>query len=186
MDEYDFKNAIIYKNGGVAQPVKLEEVLELMSIKFSILYTGGRDLTNRRAILQGMNTSFDLISGAVKQEIRSHSLFTINGAARGVDSLSSKYSKDNGWDTLEMPSDWDKYGNAAGCIRNGDMLKLDPDIVIAFWNGKSTGTADTIKKRLATKKPMLIFEYQGRHLVKRKEPIVCHLDKLVDTMYVRW
>ena len=41
-------------------------------------------------------------------------------------------------------ADWDKYGKAAGPIRNQEMLDQEPNIVIAFPGGK--GTADMVKR----------------------------------------
>jgi hypothetical protein len=41
--------------------------------------------------------------------------------------------------------DWKKHGRAAGIIRNTDIVK-QADKVVAFWDGKSKGTQDTIGK----------------------------------------
>lgn len=42
-----------------------------------------------------------------------------------------------------FPADWKKYKRKAGPMRNGEMAKIG-NAVIAFWDGKSTGTKDMI------------------------------------------
>ncbi len=42
------------------------------------------------------------------------------------------------------PADWSGKGKAAGIIRNRQMLDEKPDLVLAFWDGRSTGTKHTI------------------------------------------
>ena len=52
-------------------------------------------------------------------------------------------------------ADWDKHGKAAGPIRNSAIV-ADCDEVIAFWDGKSPGTLDTIRKAVKAGKPVRI------------------------------
>jgi YspA, cpYpsA-related SLOG family len=43
------------------------------------------------------------------------------------------------------PADWNRYGHAAGPIRNRKMLDAEqPDLVLAFWDGQSPSTLDLI------------------------------------------
>jgi len=79
-----------------------------------------------------------------------HELFGIDtiieGGARGADSLASKWA----YEHEEMANrgflaDWDRFGKAAGYIRNKQMLvEGQPHVVIAFPGGK--GTANMIKQ----------------------------------------
>lgn len=69
----------------------------------------------------------------------------IHGAARGADRLAGIYGKSLGIPVLSFPADWNKHGRAAGPIRNEQMLSEGkPDIVFAFWDGKSIGTKHMI------------------------------------------
>ncbi len=43
------------------------------------------------------------------------------------------------------PADWNKYGNAAGPIRNKQMVDLGADKGLAFNKNRSRGTSGTIK-----------------------------------------
>lgn len=68
----------------------------------------------------------------------------IEGEARGADTLARVYGEARGRDVLAVPANWDKYGKRAGPIRNGEMLKLLPDLVIAFRGPNSRGTQNMI------------------------------------------
>jgi YspA, cpYpsA-related SLOG family len=69
----------------------------------------------------------------------------IHGCASGADSISGEWAKSHAIPVREFPADWDKYGKAAGPIRNKQMLtESEPDAVLAFPGGK--GTANMIKQ----------------------------------------
>ena len=70
------------------------------------------------------------------------------GEARGADSLGRKYAEENNLEILSFPADWNKYGKSAGYRRNEQMAEV-ADYLVAFWDGKSSGTKhmiDTMKK----------------------------------------
>ncbi len=54
-------------------------------------------------------------------------------------------------------ADWDTHGKAAGPIRNREMLDRRPDLLLAFWNGRSPGTKDCINQAVKMKIPINIF-----------------------------
>lgn len=72
----------------------------------------------------------------------------IEGGARGVDTLAKEFAIKYGMAVKEYPADWDKYGKAAGPIRNKQMLdEGKPDLVIAFLNSQhSRGTKNMIEQ----------------------------------------
>lgn len=65
------------------------------------------------------------------------------GEARGADSLGKQWAIENGIHVASFPADWDRYGKSAGARRNEEMGNY-ADYVIAFWDGKSTGTKHMI------------------------------------------
>lgn len=67
------------------------------------------------------------------------------GGARGVDSLGKLFGEANNIPIKLFPANWEKHGKTAGMIRNNEMAKY-ADVLIAFWDGKSTGTAHMITK----------------------------------------
>jgi len=85
-------------------------------------------------------------------------LFTkiVSGGAAGADSLGAKYARIRGFTKLIIRPDWKTYGRSAGFMRN--QLIVDAcDFVVAFWDGKSKGTLDTLKKAEKIGKRTIIF-----------------------------
>ncbi len=56
----------------------------------------------------------------------------INGGCVGADILSSQIARQLKLEVQEFHAEWDTYGKKAGPIRNEQMLKENPDIIIAF------------------------------------------------------
>lgn len=71
----------------------------------------------------------------------------VSGCASGADLLGEKWAVENGLKIHKFPADWQKYGKYAGFLRNKEMIKFisESGCVIALWDGKSKGTAHTIK-----------------------------------------
>lgn len=68
----------------------------------------------------------------------------ISGGCRsGADAMAEKYAKENRIPIKIIPPDWNKYGRAAGPIRNKEIVK-NSTYILAFWDGKSSGTKSTI------------------------------------------
>jgi predicted alpha/beta superfamily hydrolase len=72
----------------------------------------------------------------------------ISGGAQGVDSVAATYARKKNYHVIELLADWEKHGRGAGMIRNSEIVEQS-DVVIAFWDGESRGTKDTINKALA-------------------------------------
>lgn len=70
----------------------------------------------------------------------------ISGGADGPDTYAVFYADINNIPFQVIKPDWNKYGKAAGMIRNKEMVDLldNDDLVLAFWDGKSSGTKNTI------------------------------------------
>lgn len=64
----------------------------------------------------------------------------IHGGAQGADALAARCALLMGWDVIEVPAEWDRFGPSAGPKRNIAMLNMHPDLVVAFWDGVSVGT----------------------------------------------
>jgi len=89
---------------------------------------------------------------AVEREFNNHGLdpnrdTIMHGAARGADTLAGTVGKQRGFPVKSYPADWDKYGRAAGPIRNKQMLDQNPDLVLAFHPNiaLSKGTGNMVK-----------------------------------------
>lgn len=65
----------------------------------------------------------------------------MHGAARGADLIASQEALKLGLLVEEYPAEWDRYGKRAGAVRNEEMAALGADLCLAFWDGRSSGTA---------------------------------------------
>lgn len=71
----------------------------------------------------------------------------IHGAAIGADAIAAEAARRHGAIVHAVPvspGEYERYGKRAPLRRNLRMLDDRPDLVIAFWDGKSTGTAHTL------------------------------------------
>lgn len=102
-----------------------------------ILICGGRDF-NREDVFDRVLNSIKSVNGDLE---------IISGMARGADTMAVNFAKTHGYKLYEFPADWSKYNNAAGPIRNQQMIdEGNPDIVIAFPTKNSRGTWDMIRR----------------------------------------
>ncbi len=68
----------------------------------------------------------------------------ISGGAIGADRYAEAWAYANNVPIKVFKPDWKKYGKAAGIKRNKQIIE-SCDYCIAFWDGKSKGTASSIK-----------------------------------------
>ena len=67
------------------------------------------------------------------------------GKRRGADSLAMDWAFKRRVTCKNYYPNWKKYGDSAGPRRNSEMVEV-ADFACVFWDGKSRGTADVIKK----------------------------------------
>jgi len=83
----------------------------------------------------------------------------VSGTARGADQLGERWAQENGIPVKRFPADWDKYGIAAGHIRNAAMSEYG-DFLIAFWHPTSRGTTNMVANMIHRKKPYRRFDFE--------------------------
>ena len=69
----------------------------------------------------------------------------ISGGAKGIDTIAWKWALKNNIEIIVHRPDYNKDGKWAALKRN-DIIVNEADKIIAFWNGKSTGTKYVIEK----------------------------------------
>ena len=106
------------------------------SKEFKLIVTGGRDFNDYETLCDELN---DL----AYNEYADREVSIVSGMARGADALTVKFAKEVGVKLYEFPADWSHYGKRAGFIRNAQMGEF-ADGLLAFWDGKSRGTAHMI------------------------------------------
>lgn len=80
----------------------------------------------------------------------------ISGGAIGADRFAAYYAKENNIELEEFLPDWERYGKSAGFKRNR-LIVDNSDIIIAFWDGKSKGTKNTLSIAKEQNKTTLIY-----------------------------
>lgn len=83
-----------------------------------------------------------------------YDIVIVSGTAKGADRLGEQYAIEHGYRLEKFPADWDKYGRAAGMIRNSQMAD-NAQALIAFWDGKSRGTKNMID--VANRKGLMVY-----------------------------
>ncbi len=92
----------------------------------------------------------------------------VHGGCRGADLLGLEAAEFLGLDVVAYPADWNRYGRAAGPIRNQQMLDMgEPDMVFAFHNDidASRGTKDMLRRADIAGVPNQLFthrDHKGR------------------------
>jgi hypothetical protein len=92
------------------------------------------------------------------EEVGKDNLFIITGEAPGADKMGAFWAKYHlkPEQYKGFPANWDKFGKAAGPIRNGEMVKYGFDKLIAFPGNK--GTANMIKQTKEAGIPVEIID----------------------------
>lgn len=81
----------------------------------------------------------------------------ISGGAKGADELAEKYAKLNSIPILIIKPNW-SLGRHAGLLRNTQIVEAC-DMLVAFWDGQSKGTLDSLKKAEKSAKQIKIVYF---------------------------
>ena len=98
-----------------------------------VIIAGGRDFNNYELLKERCDY---FLQNQTDIEI-------VSGNANGADKLGEQYAIEKNYSLKIFKAEWDKYGKSAGMIRNTEMSNYG-DTLIAFWDGKSKGTASMI------------------------------------------
>ena len=84
----------------------------------------------------------------------------LTGGARGADALGKRWawSKQVPWKGFK--ADWERFGKAAGVRRNHQLAQAG-DVLVAFRDGPSPGTAHLIQCMRALGKPVVVIQVEA-------------------------
>ena len=98
------------------------------------------------------------VSRFIKELPNRHEATIITGDANGVDRTAIEAAMSHQVYRLEVyPAQWDRYGRSAGMKRN-PLIIQQADMVAAFWDGESKGTAQGIREAKRREIKIRIFE----------------------------
>ena len=126
-----------------------------------ILICGDRNWSNVKVIQETISHSA-IGSIAVAED----KLIVIQGGCRGADRIAKRCCDRSNIQCVTFDAEWDKYGGAAGPIRNRLMLDQNPIMVIAFHDDlrKSKGTRDTVMEARRRNIPVIVINSQGKQI----------------------
>jgi hypothetical protein len=110
-----------------------------------VLVCGGRDFVDMGFVNRILDNTEDIT-------------VLIAGGAHGADSLAAAWALKNEIPHVIIPAKWSSEGKAAGAIRNRKMIKLLPDLVVAFPGG--SGTKDMIRVARENNVPVKEVSYE--------------------------
>lgn len=99
-----------------------------------VLVTGGREFKDSALLYERL----------AELHGRRRITLVIQGGATGADALAKEWARVHDIACHQERAEWGRLGFSAGPIRNGKMLDMKPDIVVACPGNR--GTADCIKQ----------------------------------------
>lgn len=126
-----------------------------------ILICGDRNWTDRDFIARGL---------AGFREAWGPGLMLCHGGARGVDRIAGEEAEKLGIPVTEYRAEWERYGKAAGPIRNRLMFTaFKPEIVYAFHDDieHSKGTRDMVKIAKAAHVETVVISHDAYTIVQK-------------------
>lgn len=95
----------------------------------TVVVTGGRAYANAARVRQ------------ILAALSPRPTLLIHGGQTGADTLAGEAAAGLGIPVEVVAADWERFGRAAGPLRNAAMISRKPDLVVAFPGGKGTANA---------------------------------------------
>lgn len=110
-------------------------------------------------------SDYEFLKAKLDYVLSNHAEITIvSGGAKGADTLAERYAKERGCNLKVFPAKWETYGRSAGYKRNVEMhtyiCTFEHRGVVAFWDGKSPGTAHSFKLCQQFNNPLKLYTYK--------------------------
>ena len=81
----------------------------------------------------------------------------VSGGAKGADTYAREFAHKHNLRLIEFLPNYEKYGRGAPLVRN-KLIVDECDCVLAFWDGKSSGTKFTLDYAQQKGKPIKIVQ----------------------------
>ena len=93
----------------------------------------------------------------------------VTGGARGPDKWAEEAARARGLTVVVYHPNWEKHGTRAGMIRNADIIG-NADGVLAVYDGRSSGTAHSIRLAREKGKTLRILHFIAESVAAQGEP----------------
>ena len=104
---------------------------------------------------------YDLLEDKINKLIKDYSWSIeeiVSGGAIGCDTLAKQFAEQNKISIKEFKPDYN-LGRHAPLLRNDEIVAYS-DIIVAFWDGESTGTKYVINKAYKENKEVIVNMYK--------------------------
>jgi hypothetical protein len=109
-----------------------------------LIIAGSRTFTDYQLLCQGLGPERHRITEV------------IHGGARGADQLGFRWALRHQVRSRCFAADWARFGKSAGIRRNCQLAQAG-DLLIAFWDGRSPGTAHMMRCMQQLGKPIVVI-----------------------------
>jgi predicted Rossmann fold nucleotide-binding protein DprA/Smf involved in DNA uptake len=86
-----------------------------------------------------------------------HGASIITGSASGVDAAATRTARANAIPVQVIPASFDELADPSKSAARNQRLIDACDVLVAFWDGKSTGTRKTVERALDSGKEVHVF-----------------------------
>jgi len=100
----------------------------------------------------------DTLLSSVLGTHRHHITELLHGGARGADQLGFRWAVRHHVRSRCFAADWARFGKSAGIRRNYQLAQAG-DLLIAFWDGRSPGTAHMVRCMQQLGKPVVVIQF---------------------------
>jgi hypothetical protein len=120
----------------------------------NLIIAGGRDFDNWHLLWESLER--------ILKDTDKSTITVFCGMAKGADTLGKQYALLNNIPVKLFPADWDTHGKKAGILRNQEMIDAGATHLVAFWDQKSRGTADMIKRATKAGLAVRVVKYEPK------------------------
>lgn len=130
-------------------------------------------MTNTKNIAIVGSRSFsnlDLLNEVMSEIIKKEGNFTnvVSGGAKGCDTLANEWATSNDVNMIVFLPKYENFPSKKKWMapkERNTLIVENSDIVLAFWDMKSTGTKDTIDKSVERNKKVYLYDITENKLV---------------------
>ncbi len=113
-----------------------------------------------RVAVIGSRDADESVEALIRDNLPPYTTEIVSGGAKGVDEAARKVAAALGIPFREFLPDYDTYGKRAPLVRNDQIIDY-ADMVLAFWDGKSSGTKYVVASCLKRSKRVVYIPLKG-------------------------
>ena len=121
-------------------------------------------------------SNFDLLNEVMFEIIKKEGNFAnvVSGGAKGCDTLANEWATSNDVNMIVFLPKYDNFPSNKKWMapkERNTLIVENSEIVLAFWDMKSTGTKDTIDKSVERNKKVYLYDITENKLVLYNDKI---------------